>query len=369
MGSYELHYQIGLTLLEGIGDVLAKNLVAYCGSADQVFKTNKAQLEKIPGIGTVLAKAIVKNTEVLHRAAKEVQFINDHNIQPLFFTNQHYPKRLKHCHDAPVLLYYKGNADLNAQKIVSVVGTRTPSAYGKQMTEQLIAELTGLGCLVVSGLAYGVDILAHKEALEGGLKTVGVLAHGLDRIYPAVHTHYARKMVSQGGILTDFISGTQPDRENFPKRNRIVAGMCDALVVVESKKEGGSLITATIANSYNKDVFAFPGKSGDALSEGCNALIKTNKACLIESAADLQYVMNWQETSPKKSSQQLPLLLNLGAEEQAILNVFNDKQQLHVDEICQAVNLPVSKTASHLLQLEFSNAIKSLPGNRYQLNC
>lgn len=368
MASVDLTYQIGLTLLDGVGDVLAKNLVAYCGSAEQVFKTGKSHLEKIPGIGSYTANAIHTSKSVLERAEQEVKFIQDNKIQALFFTDKHFPQRLKNCNDSPVMLYYKGNADLNTEKIVAVVGTRTPSIYGKQTTEKLIAELTGSGCLVVSGLAYGVDIAAHKASLDNGLQTVGVLAHGLDRIYPAPHSNYAEKMISQGGLLTEFISDTNPDRENFPKRNRIVAGMCDALVVVESKRGGGSLITATIANSYNKDIFAFPGKAGEVLSEGCNGLIKSNRANLIESSEDLMYIMNWNQQTKKKTTAQIPLLLNLSEEEIIIIKAFDNKNQLHVDEICYATNFPISKASGHLLQLEFSNVIRSLPGKIYQLN-
>lgn len=369
MQSAELHYQIGLTLLEGVGDVLAKNLVAYCGSAEQVFRTGKTQLEKIPGIGAFVANTIYQSARTaLNRAESEMRFIESHSVKPLFFTDKEFPQRLHNCYDSPVMLYYNGNADLNTAKIVSVVGTRTPSSFGKQTTEKFIEELKDSGCLIVSGLAYGIDIMAHKASLDHGLDTIGVLAHGLDRVYPAVHTQYAERMLQQGGLLTEHISDTNPDRENFPKRNRIVAGMCDALVVIESKRGGGSLITATIANAYNKDVFAFPGRAGDVLSEGCNGLIKTNKANLIESSADLMYIMNWGDELKKKPVSQIPLLLNLSRDEQLIVNAFGKKDQLHVDEICYATSFPISKTSSHLLQLEFSNVVKSLPGKMYQLN-
>ncbi len=368
MSPVELTYQIALTLLNGVGDVLAKNLIAYCGSAEEVFKTKKSQLEKIPGIGKFTSEAILNHKHVLDRAEKEIIFIEEKSIQALFFTDKNYPQRLKNCHDSPVMLYYKGNTNLNTEKVIAVVGTRTPSSYGKQLTEKLISDLTDSGCLVVSGLAYGIDISAHKYALDFGLNTVGVLAHGLDRVYPSVHSNYAEKMITQGGLLTEFLSETNPDKENFPKRNRIVAGMCDALVVVESKRGGGSLITATIANSYNKDVFAYPGKAGDVLSEGCNGLIKSNRANLIESAADLFYIMNWNEETKKKKSPQIPLMINLSLDEQMIVNAFKNKPQLHVDEICYATKFSISKTSTHLLQLEFSNIIKSLPGKIYQLN-
>lgn len=367
MHSNELTYQIALTLLDGIGDVLAKNLIAYCGSAEQVFKTSSGRFEKIPGIGPVLARSIVNHKSLFARAEKEAAFILDKGIRPLFFTDRDYPQRLKHCHDSPAMLYYKGSADLNTAKIVSVVGTRTPSDYGKQLVEKLVEDLKHSGILVVSGLAYGIDSMAHKAALKEGLDTVGVLAHGLDRIYPSSHAAYAEKMIAQGGLLTDYISGTNPDKENFPKRNRIVAGMCDALVVVESKREGGSLITATIANAYNKDVFAFPGKVGDALSEGCNGLIKTNKASLMESAADLFYIMNWNEQAkPGRMPKAVPVM-DLSVDEQRIVAVLSGKPRLHIDEICQVSGFAVAKASSCLLQLEFSNRVTSFPGKMYGL--
>jgi DNA processing protein len=368
MSYVDLTYQIGLTLLDGVGDVLAKNLVAYCGSAEQVFKTKKAQLEKIPGIGSYTSNALIASKSVLQRAEQEIKFIEDKKIQPLFFTDKNFPQRLKNCNDSPVMLYYKGSADLNVDKVVAVVGTRTPSAYGKQMTEKLIEDLSDSGCLVVSGLAYGIDITAHKSSLDNNLNTIGVLAHGLDRVYPSVHAQYAEKMITQGGLLTEHLSETNPDKENFPKRNRIVAGMCDALVVVESKRGGGSLITATIANSYNKDIFAYPGKANDILSEGCNGLIKSNRANLMEGAADLLYIMNWNKESIKKKNSQVSLPLDLSSDEQQILKAFENKNQLHVDEICYTTNFTISKTSTYLLQLEFSNLIKSLPGKIYQLN-
>lgn len=369
MAESELLYRIGLTLLEGVGDVNAKNLLAYCGSATEIFKAPKKQLIKIPGIGEILANSILSQKHVLKEAEKELRFVEDNHIETLFFTDENYPHRLKFCSDSPVLLYYKGCADLNAEKIVAVVGTRQPTEYGKQQTEKLINDLQGSGVLVVSGLAYGIDVLAHKKALENKLDTVGVVAHGLDRIYPQVHENIAMKMQKQGGILTDFKSGTNPDAVNFPKRNRIVAGMCDALIVMESKRDGGSLITATIANSYNKDVFAFPGRCNDPMSEGCNGFIKSNKAALMESAADLFYIMGWEEEKQekKKATPQIPLLLNLSEEEQKIIDAFKNKKQLHSDEISYATGFTVSKVAALLLQLEFSNAVRSLPGKMYSL--
>ncbi|MBL7933036.1 MAG: DNA-protecting protein DprA [Bacteroidia bacterium] len=363
----ELLYQIALPLINGVGDINAKALLAYCGSASEVFKQKKSALQKIPGIGDYLASSVIKGKDVFRRAEQEIKFIEKFKIRPLFFTDPDYPSRLKYCNDGPVMLYYKGSANLNAEKIIAVVGTRRPSEYGRKVTGDFINGLAGTDVLVISGLAYGVDVIAHRAALENGLNTVGVLGHGLDRIYPQTHAKTARKMLAQGGLLTDFMSETNPDAVNFPKRNRIVAGLCDAIVVVESKRTGGSLITATIASSYNKDVFAFPGQANDILAEGCNGLIKQNKASLIEGAEDLLYAMQWQKKEVKSKSKQIPLSINLSEEEKLILKLFAEKNLLHVDEICHTTCLPSSKVSAHLLQLEFSNLLKSRPGKLYEL--
>lgn len=364
----QLLYQIGITLINGIGDVNAKSLLAYCGSAEEVFKQKKSVLLKIPGIGETLAKSIIASNTLLKKAEIEINFTEKYKIEPLFFTDDNYPQRLKLCSDSPVLLYYKGNADLNAEKIVAVVGTRKPSEYGKEKTKEIVTDLKRSGALILSGLAYGVDVIAHKTALDNEQLTVGVLAHGLDRIYPQLHDKIAKKMIRQGGLLTDFMSGTNPDAVNFPKRNRIVAGLCDALIVIESKRTGGSLITATIANSYNKDVFAIPGQAGDSLAEGGNGLIKRNKAALIENAEDLLYAMQWQEKEIKKRGQtQLPLLLHLSEEEQLIMKVLSLKKSIHLDELCQLTQMPISKISALLLQLEFSNLVLSKPGKMFEL--
>ena len=364
----ELQYQIGLMMIDGIGDVNAKALVAYCGSASAVFRQSKAKLEKIPGIGETNSRSILCSSKVLKRAEEEIRFIEKYRIRPLFFTDTGYPARLRYCSDGPAMLYYKGNADLNCERIVGIVGTRKPSEYGIQKTTELVRDLAGTSILIISGLAYGVDCVAHKAAFAHGLATVGVLGHGLDRIYPNEHARLAKKMLSNGGLLTDFMSGTNPDAVNFPKRNRIVAGICDALVVVESKRTGGSLITATIANSYNKDVFAVPGRAGDVLAEGCNGLIKRNRAGMIENADDLLYAMQWQEQKErKKPVAQVPLMVNLTEEERTIIDLLKEKTASHIDEICSGAGQPVSKVSALLLQLEFSNLVKSKPGKMYAL--
>lgn len=361
-----LKYKIALTLIPNIGDVLAKRLVAYCGSPQAVFEEKKSSLEKIPGIGEAYSASVV-NHSVFNRAEEEIIFIEKNNISPLFYLDSDYPKRLTHCEDSPVMLYYKGKADLNAAKIVSIVGTREATEYGKKICEKLIADLAAHNVLIVSGLAYGIDIHAHKAALENSLPTVCTLAHGLDRIYPAVHQSTAHKMLDKGGWLTDFTSNTTPDRENFPRRNRIVAGISDATIVIESKKSGGSLITADIANSYNRDVFAFPGKIDDVCSEGCNNLIKQNKAALIQSAADLIYILGWEQSKTKKVIQK-QLFVDLTAEEELLINALKGKASVTIDDLCFASKLPMSKVSALLLTLEFSGVVKSLPGKAYGLN-
>lgn len=367
MNFEELRYQLGLTLIEGIGDINAKSLLAYCGNAQEVFKQKKGHLLKVPGIGEMLAKSIFESKYVLDQADKELKFIEKYKIEPLFFTNEKYPQRLKYCNDSPIMLYYKGTSDLNKDRIVSVVGSRKPSEYGKKITEDFVRDLKSAGVIVVSGLAYGVDITAHRAALDYDLETVAVLAHGLDRIYPQTHDKIAKQILEQGGLLTDFMSGTNPDAVNFPKRNRIVAGLCDALVVVESKRQGGSLITATIANSYNKDVFAFPGRAGDVLAEGCNGLIKQNKATLIENTADFLYAMQWEQEKAKKAeSRQQKLLLNLSDDEKLVISVFGGKEKMHIDELSYTTRFTLSKLAGILLQMEFNNIIRSNPGKMYE---
>lgn len=363
----DIHESIALMQIPNIGDVLAKQLVSYFGSAAEVLKLPKSKLEKVPGIGKIIAKDIAENkTEALLRAEKELAFIEKKGIEVLLFGQDNYPSRLRNCFDSPLVLYYKGNADLNTEKIVSVVGTRTPDDYGKEVTEALIVDLQNSGIMVVSGLAYGIDVLAHYKSLEVGLPTVGVLAHGLDRIYPGLHKTIAGKMIENGGLLTEFISETNPDAPNFPRRNRIVAGMCDALVVVQSKRSGGSLITATIANSYNKDVFAFPGKAGNEISEGCNGLIKRQRAVMIENASDLIDAMNWNLEEPSKKNKQLILPVSLSPKEEKIVSAFREKKHLQIDELCYRTEMTINELSSLLLQLELNGIISSKPGKMYE---
>jgi len=363
----QLLYHIAITAIPNIGDVTAKKLIAYCGSSEQVFKEKKGILEKIPGIGAVNAQKILTHkTEALGIAEEELVFIAKNKLVPLFYLNDNYPQRLRHCEDGPVLLYSKGNVDYNNAKVVSIVGTRQATAYGKDFCAKLVADLAPHKPLIASGLAYGIDVCAHKAAIKNNLPTAGVLAHGLDRLYPAQHNNVAKQMIENGGLLTDFKSGTIPERENFPKRNRIVAGMADLTIVIESSKKGGSLITAYIANDYNRDVFALPGRLCDTQSEGCNHLIKTNKAALIQSAKDIEYIMGWETKNRAKVTQQ-ELFVALTPEQKTIAAIISKHQKIGIDELSLLAKLPMSKITSELLEMEFSGVVKTLPGKVYCL--
>lgn len=362
-----MKYKIGITLLEGVGDIIAKRLIAYCGSAEAVFREKKSRLMRVPGVGEINAKAIL-NHDVLARAEEEMEFIEKNEITPLFYLDKNYPNRLKHCDDAPVMLYCKGNMDLNHQKILGIVGTRNVTVYGQRICEKLIADLSGQNILILSGLAYGVDICAHRAALKHKLPTVAALGHGLDRIYPSVHTSTANKMLEQGGLITDFMSGTNPDKENFPKRNRVVAGLSDAVVVIESGMSGGSLITADIANNYNRDVFAVPGRSGDEYSAGCNWLIKTNRAMLVENAKDIEQALGWEKKEARKKNIQKELFVELDGNEKIVVDILSAKDKLNIDNLSLEAKLPMSQVSALLLNLEFKGLVKTLPGKVYALS-
>jgi len=359
---------LALHFIPGVGDYLVRQVVSYCGSAEKVFKTPKGKLLKIPGVGAVTADAIL-NGKPFQLAEKEIIKAEKESVELLFFTDKKYPTRLKNIPDAPSILYAKGNCDFENPKTVGIVGTRQATAYGKEQVEQLVKDLVPHNTLIVSGLAYGIDIHAHKQSLKHGLSTVGVMGSGMDIIYPSSHKDTAIKMLEHGGLVTENPFGTKPDAHNFPQRNRIIAGLCDALVVVEAAIKGGALITAEIANSYNKDVFAFPGNIGETYSDGCNNLIKTNKAHLLTSVKDLEYIMNWEAaTAPKKVKPSLSLS-EFDEHEQVVLKILIEKKApVLIDEVSWKSNLPVSQLASVLLGLEFKGVVRSLPGKQYSLS-
>jgi DNA processing protein len=362
----DLLYQIALTLVPNIGNVHAKSLVNIYGDAHSVFKAKKKDLENIEGIGTVRANSI-KAFDNFQSSEEEIAFIEKYKIMPLFINDKNYPQRLLNCYDSPVLLFYRGNADLNTSKIISIVGTRNNSDYGKSVCEKLIEDLSGENVLVISGLAFGIDTIAHKAALKNNLQTVGVLAHGLDRIYPSQNKSLAKQMVEHGGLITEFLSQTNPDKQNFPKRNRIVAGMSDCVVVIETGKKGGSLITAELGNNYNKDVFAVPGRIGDSKSEGCNYLIKNNKAALINGADDLLEMMNWKPVAKPAAKKQRELFIELSPDEKTVVDILQQQESISIDELYFKSGLSSSAVAAALLMLEMQGVVASLPGKIYKM--
>jgi len=362
-----LQHNIAITELQGIGDITAKKLIAYCGNSEAVFSEKKTVLAKIPGIGAINANKIIQSkTEALVIAEEELKFIEKNKIKPIFYLDEAYSKRLLHCEDGPVLMYTKGDIDFNNQKVISIVGTRKATDYGHEFCDKIVEQLKPHNPLIISGLAYGIDLHAHKAAINNKLQTAAVLAHGLDRIYPALHRSVAKQMLNNGGLISDYKSGTKPDRENFPKRNRIVAGLSDLTIVIESSKKGGSLITAYLANDYNRDVFALPGRLSDTQSEGCNILIKNHKAALIQSVKDIEYVMGW-EANALKVPQQHQLFVELTEEEKIITNLLAQQDKTPIDSLSLQAKMPMSKTASLLLNLEFSGVVKALPGKMYKL--
>lgn len=368
----ELPYRIAIELIPKVGSITAKRLIAYCGSAEAVFRQKKTALLKIPGIGETIANEVV-NQKVLHLAEKEVKFIERYKIKALYFTDAEYPERLRQCEDGPVMLYLKSNSNinLNHEKIISIVGTRKATAYGKHVCENIVAGLAekGFNPLIVSGLAYGIDICAHKAALKNGLPTLAVLGHGLNTIYPIAHRNVAKEMVERGALVTDFISETPFDRNNFLRRNRIIAGLADATLVVESATEGGALVTADIANSYNRDVFAVPGNVSSVYSQGCNMLIKQNKAALVESVDDIAFLLGWKTENRGDPIRQYTINFEqFSEEEKKILTFLKEKGEETVDLIALGTGLPVSKVLSLLLSLEFSGAVCSKPGKVFVLN-
>jgi DNA processing protein len=360
----QLLQQIALTMLTDVGDLTAKKLIAYCGGVEAVFSESVNSLRKIPNISSKVIQSI-KNQKVFAEAEKEIRFIEKNNINPLFYLDNNYPQRLKACSDGPILLYSKGNANLNAKRSIAVVGTRHASEYGQEICNDIISDFIGSEILVVSGLAYGVDACSHRSAIKNNLSTVGVLGHGLDRIYPSQHRDLSEQMLQNGGLLTEFRQGVIPDRQNFPMRNRIVAGMTDATLVVESKARGGSLITAYLAFNYNRDVFAIPGRPKDKNAIGCNNLIRNNVAQLVLSSNDIKKALNWVENETLNSVQK-KLFVDLDENEQKVVDVMSFDTDIQIDKISIDCGLSMSKTAVVLLNLEFKGVVRTLPGKQYR---
>ncbi len=366
MNANDLTYKIALAKIPGLGPVNAKNLISYCGGVSGIFEADKKKLLKIPGIGKITAENILQNKHLIKNAEEVVKFLIKNEIDTFFYADKDYPFLLKQCPDAPIIFFQKGNISFKNRKIISIVGTRKATKQGKEICENLIKELAELGHnpIIVSGLAYGIDICAHKAALKFGLETVSVLAHGFNRIYPAKHKNTAAEIVKQGALITEFTKDTKFERQNFLKRNRIIAGLSQATVIIESAIKGGSLVTADIANSYNRDVFAVPGRLDDVYSEGTNKLIKTNKAFLLQSAKDIEYILNWEQ---KSTAKQQVLFTELSEDEKIIANILKSEGKVMIDYICKKSGFNSAKTSTLLLEMEFKNAVRCLPGKVFEL--
>jgi DNA processing protein len=361
----ELFHTLALLRIDGVGDIVAKKLINHCGSAENVFKSKLKELKAIDGIGEVLIRKL-KDKMAFEKAEQELLYIQNENIRVFSYQNEEYPDRLKHCIDGPTLLFASGNFDFRNRRMISIVGTRQITSYGTEFCKKLIEDLAVFNPVIVSGFAYGVDIVAHQTAMENDLQTVGVLAHGLNQIYPKTHKKYVAKMEQNGGFLTEFWSSSNPDKENFVKRNRIVAGMSEATIVVESAEKGGSLITANMANDYNRDVFAVPGRTTDKYSQGCNDLIKTQRANLITSAADLIYCLNWDFESGATKSIQKQLFVSLDFEEQKIYDYLQKNGKQSLDIVALECDFPIFRISSILLNMELKGIIRPLPGKLFE---
>lgn len=365
----QLRYRLALTFIQGIGSIRAKALLNHFGDVEAIFNAGVKELKHVDGMTETVARQFKEGREAaFEKAAAEMQFIDKHGLQVLWIEEENYPQRLKQCVDAPVLLFYKGNGRLNAAKTVAVVGTRRCTEYGHGLCEELIAGLKDEeDIIIISGLADGIDTMAHKAALKNNIPTIGVVGHSHDKMYPAANRSLAKEMQETGGVLSEFPSGTIPDKSNFPMRNRVVAGMSDITVVVESPVKGGALITAYIAGTYNREVAAFPGRVHDTRSAGCNELIRTNNAAMITSADDLLELMGWQKTRKQKPVQK-QLFITLSAEEQKLVDLLQAKDSVHADELLHQSGLTNSQLAATLLQLEMQGLVKTLPGKYYRMN-
>jgi DNA processing protein len=365
MTSRELFYALALLQVEGVGDIIAKKLIQHFGSAEAVFQAKPKEFRSIDGVGEQLLKNL-NDTAVFTLAEEEVAFVEKKAIGYCSYLDSTYPERLKHCIDGPLILFYSGNVQAPSQRIISIVGTRKMTAYGAEMCRRIIEEIAPLKPTIVSGYAYGVDICAHQLAMEFELPTIGVLAHGLNQIYPKTHHRFMHKMEENGGFMTEFWSSSKPDRENFVRRNRIVAGMSEATIVIESAEKGGSLITASLANDYSRDVFAVPGRSTDKYSMGCNHLIKTQRAHLLTSGADLVYMLNWDIQPKEQKSVQKQLFITLEPEEQKIYDYLVPKGKELMDIIALECDFPIFKISSLLLNMELKGVVRPLPGKYFE---
>ena len=366
MTKEQLLYTLALQHVPNIGAITAKKLISHCGNAEAVWAEKKHKLNKIDGIGTAVTTAL-NDQGHLKAAEDELRFIEDHKIVYHYFTYADYPDKLKHCIDSPILLFQAGNINLKNQRIISIVGTRKITVNGIAFCEKLVEELAPFNPVIISGFAYGTDITAQKAAVKHNLQTVGCLAHGLNQIYPKVHKKYMKDIEANGGFFTDFWSSDVFDRNNFLKRNRIIAGLSEATIVIESAEKGGSLVTADIANSYNRDVFAVPGRVTDSMSIGCNNLIKFQKAHLLSTPMDIPVMLNWKLEEEKQPIIQKQLFVELDTEQKIIYNFLKDNGKELLDVIALKCNMPTFKIAGILLNMELKGVIRPLPGKLFEV--
>ena len=373
MNEQEIYYTIALTRMTGFNFQTALRLYQELGGGQAVYEHRLDIKNVLPDCSNRLAESLKDWTLPLARAAQEMEFITKHKVKPLLLGDEDYPQRLAECPDAPILMYYMGSANLNQKRVINIVGTRQCTTYGKDLIRRFIADLRRLcpEMLIVSGLAYGVDICARREALGNGYETVGVLAHGLDEIYPSSHRETAKQMLAQGGLLTEYMTETGADKMNFVKRNRIVAGMCDATILVESAAKGGGLITAGIAMDYNRSVFAFPGAVGAPYSEGCNQLIRDNGASLLTGAEDFVNAMGWQMDAKLLQAQnegiERTFFPDLSLEEQAIVKILDEMGDFQLNQLSVKANIPIGQLTGLLFQLEMKGVVRPLAGGTYHL--
>ncbi len=361
----ELRYLLALQRTPHLGDASVKKLLNHVGSAEGVFKEKRSNLLRIDGIGSSRIGELDAHN-VMDAVEAELAFMEKEGIDAIYFREEEYPERLKHCQDGPVLFFQKGNPIMNQRRVLSVVGTRRMTSYGRKICREIIEDLAPLNPVIVSGFAYGVDITAHTAALDNNLQTVACLAHGFNELYPKTHKKYVQPIMEQGGFMTEFWSDDAFDRTNFLKRNRIIAGLSEATLVIESAEKGGSLVTADIANSYNREVFAVPGRAGDAQSRGCNALIKSQQAHLVTSAADIVYLLNWEVPSAPPKATQTNLFVEMNDDETTIYTFLKIRGKELLDIIALECKMPTHKVASLLLTMELKGLVKPLPGKMFE---
>jgi DNA processing protein len=365
---YSNFYLIALCRVPMVGPILGRTLISYCGSAEAVFKTPVKRLAKIPQIGPLIA-GYIHNPDALFQAEEEIIRNDKEGIRAIGYLDAAYPGRLKHFEESPLVLFMRGEPDLQPQRTVGIVGTRKPTPLGRAATEEIVEALKPYGVTIISGLAHGIDSAAHHAAIQHKVPTIGILGHGFHTLYPAANRSLARQMASEGNaVMTEFTWDTKPDKENFPMRNRVIAAFSDALLVVESKEKGGSMITAEFANRFNKDVFAMPGRVNDPYSRGCNMLIKRHKAHLLETATDLVEMMRWDPLDKHRSRvSQSSLFVELDPTEQSMVDLLKDQTEMQIDELGFRLAMPPSLVSALLISMEFKGLVHQLPGKRFSL--